>query len=560
MTFKYLTEDAPGVFHLSHLLTPEVRAMFCAMASRAPLGGIKARYGEIVEAVAESIWDGPLDVVKVGYGNKETLGESWKEAKANTAVHTDPVLQSLRQDRLNDVLGIGEDLLCGYPLHPRVQKFFDQFVKLYGHSSILELTGSPSVYIEGVSWWTAYRSFDNPLVSGQEFSTRAVRHKDWPMARECLWVREMAPHNPPVTWGTTVEEWHPTLKALHEAWFEVFEAEVEAWRVEYTSACHICNGERGLYSIDSDFRTNSAPCPACKGTGKKYPSADKEPFRPALDRARWAIPGTIATGFAHTANLRVMARVIQEGQLVAQASGAPAVIEVWNDIAKGYAAALPGLAEMGLREAVYKPGDQLSAHLTITDIRQEDAPDDVSVVLHPIGNAVPGLVRRRALGAKEYLDPFFNTFARVDIVFQCSLAVSRDWHRHRTLMPWYLDLVRDPDGLLQIHHAYTPMSAVGKEKLPDLLRMASSAYQQFQEAGDDYRAMLCLPLGTKVRMSGSAGLRDAVYCVELRRDAVGANFEYQDQAQRAVSQLVERLGSLDAALPAMLGLAGGSAG
>ena len=156
---KYLHETSPGIFYLDHRLTPEVRAMLAAMASRAPVGGIKARYQQLVDAVAHD------------------LRRLWLDARTeNTAPEESfDVLSWYAQ---------AEDRLCVTPLHPKVQGFFDQFVGMYGHSSIMELTGTPTVYTEGISWYTAWLLFDSPLCAGQEFSTRAVQHKDWPMARE----------------------------------------------------------------------------------------------------------------------------------------------------------------------------------------------------------------------------------------------------------------------------------------------------------------------------------------------------------------------------------------
>ena len=125
---KYLHKDAPGVYHLDHRLAPEVVGMLCAMSSRMPLGGIQARYMEIIEAVAEGLWeDAQAEALKGnGYENKKRL-PSWEDAKAGPMWNTD---STLRQ---------AEDRLCEYPIHPRIQKFFDQFVLRYGHSSILEL-------------------------------------------------------------------------------------------------------------------------------------------------------------------------------------------------------------------------------------------------------------------------------------------------------------------------------------------------------------------------------------------------------------------------------------
>ncbi len=573
---KYLHEVSPGHLWLDHRLTPEARAMFCAMASRAPVGGIKARYAEVVDAVAESNWDGPLGS-KMGSGNIH-YAEGWKETVART--FEDPALQEVHDDRLNEARSVAEDQLCEYPLHPRVQKFFDLFVGKYGHSSVMELTGSPSTYTEGVSWYTAYRSFDNELVAGQEFSTRAVRHRDWPMARECF--------------DTATGEPHPLLQALHDGFFEVNDAEVEWWHAEFTSSCPECDGHgvllqrspddieitlTGLWRIhppdakgllvgvarrtDGTFAHSEASilpgdqviavdgCTACGNTGKKYPTADKEPFRPALDKARWSLPGTLATGFSHAGNLRVMARVIQDGIRQARTEGSESVVRVWQGIADTYAAALPGLAGIGLSEAVYSAAKQtapLPAHLHVGDA--DDGPEveiDTGAFLEGIPNFVPSRTR----GTKAYLDPFFNHLCTVGVAFRCSLAVARDWHRHRTLFPWFLDIVWE-DGI-KMHSAYEPKSEIGKARLPELLRMASEAYMAFKAEGDHYRAMLCLPLGTLVRLSGQGGLRNVVYMLELRRDAVGANFEYQAQAVTAVRLLTQQLQALrEIAIPGVV--------
>lgn len=142
---KYLHNVNDTCFVLDHRLNPMVSAMFAAMSSRLPAGGIEQRYREVVEAIAKTLPNGKTSV-------------------------TDQA----------------EDVLTELELHPIVQEFFDKFVGQYGHASILECVGQPAVYVEGVSPWTAYLSFDNPLVAGQEFSTRAVRRRDWPLCREAM--------------------------------------------------------------------------------------------------------------------------------------------------------------------------------------------------------------------------------------------------------------------------------------------------------------------------------------------------------------------------------------
>lgn len=385
-----------------------------------------------------------------------------------------------------------------------------------------------AVYTEGISWYTAYLLFDSPLCSGQEFSTRAVRHKDWPMARECFVPTSDVKHTgadgiAQESWSWNGQNWkpHPTLAKLHDDWFEVFEAEVEWWKNHFSNA-----DNRAAYGIK-----------------------DKEPFRPALDRARWAIPGTIATGCAHTGHLRERARVLRDGLLLAQKSNDPAAIKVWQNIRQGYQNALPGLAGMGLREAVYGSGTKLPGHLIMKNTSQGA---DVSVqVTETPGRFNMDWVQpfQREQGERTYVDPIWNSYAQVEVIFECSLAVCRDWHRHRTMYPWVLRLVRDdhtPDnaewGSIMLDTHYEPKSELAKAKTPDLFARSTAAYDAFMDEGNQMKAMLCLPLGTRVEMRGTGGLRDAIYTLELRYGAVGANFEYRDQAGRALTQLVSALG------------------
>jgi thymidylate synthase ThyX len=118
--------------------------------------------------------------------------------------------------------------------------------------------------------------------------------------------------------------------------------------------------------------------------------------------------------------------------------------------------------------------------------------------------------------------------------------VARDWHRHRTLYPWHLGVVLS-EGLISIDRRYEPKSELGRSKLPELLRRSTELYQRFLAAGDVERAALALPLGTKVVVSASGGLRDVVYMLELRAHAHGANFEYKEQAEAALHHLEIRM-------------------
>lgn len=496
--FKYLHEPTPGTIVLDHRLTPEVRAMFAAMVSRSPIGGMKQRYTEVLRAVAEGLVE--------------------EDFRKYPPERMEPVIRFLIEDHgeanyrevmVSGRLGEAEVALTTYPLHPKVQGFFDQFVGQYGHSSIMELTGSPTVGVEGISWFTAWLLFDSPLVAGQEFSTRAVRHKNWPMARECLTGDRK---HTPVDLGASgvahfyLEQPDADLKALHEAWLEVYEAEVAWWQK------HLSDPENR----------------AALGIG------DKEPFRPALDRARWALPGTFATGAAFACSVRDRARALRDAQSLNKTP-----TPIWADIEAAYRKAVPGIAQYGLREAVIGGTRDLPGHLKgiLQPVPGVRHPSGVEVKLRVCDWGEDGGVEPYARSKdRSYTDPWFNRVVRCKISIECSLAVARDWHRHRTLYPWHLGIVLT-GGTLSIDRRYEPKSEFAISRTPELLRRSYDLYQKFLGLGDKERAALALPLGTRVVISGAGGLRDTLYMSELRALAHGANFEYQQQAVSAMDQL-----------------------
>lgn len=472
---KYLHSVGSHVYYLDHRIVPEVRAMLAAMVSRLPAGGITQRYAEVVTAVVKGFTD--------------------EERQAGICP---------------------EDRLTRYPLPPQVKVFFDDFVGRYGHSSILELVGSPTVFVEGISWATCWMLFDSPLCAGQEFSTRAVRHKDWPMAAECSYIKEMsrevvATERDESWWitklipGPTYTEWdvHPALAALHEGWLAIYDAEVEWWK-DHLSV----KANRDALNI-----------------------GDKEPFRPAFDRARWALPGTIATGCAHATNLRERVRTLKSASSVlASSDSGMALVE---DILRAYDEALPGMAGMGGREAVYGESGDTPHHLALFLQEVDVVGKDVEVVVAHLGD-VQDVPRRRS--SKSYADPSLNALVRVGLRIRCSIAAARDWHRHRTSYPWCMRV--DPGT---IDHHYSPMSALARETVPLLLIESRRVYQRFMDAGSVLTAACALPLGTRVELTASGGLRDVLYMLELRQNAHGACFEYKDQATNLLSELRQKL-------------------
>ncbi len=492
-------DEVFSVHSLSHRLRPETRAMLAAMASRMPQGGVRARFHEVRTAAAVEYHNTSMLEVHPNARRREITVEEFHK------IAEDP---KNREWVLDSYFDADQHLIVEIP--KAVQAFMDKFVGNYGHSSIMELTGSPTVFVEGVSWYTAWLSFDGPLVKGQEFSTRAKAFKDWPV---CYEAADQA-----------------RLVELHERWLQVFESEVAWWQDHLTNPKN-----REALGI-----------------------SDKEPFRPAYDRARWALPGTIATGFAHAANVRDMGHVIRNAKALAYNTwrGAEGNSErpyaVWEAIEAAYDATLPALSGYSLRTALTAPDDQSEnwhrvpghflyweerAHLhgMLRELRKLDAMTYCGLSTEGEASHGPAYVRGSSGG---YIDPAFNR-TRAQFTTVCSIACARDWHRHRTMMPWDLHPLMAPlfGGVPVLHHDYEPKSAHAQESLDFLLRDAGIEYRRLLDRQEQYLAILALPLGASTVMTGHGGLRDMVYMLELRSKAHGTNFEYRAQAQSALAQL-----------------------
>lgn len=361
-------------------------------------------------------------------------------------------------------------------------------VAISGNSSVMELTGSPAVYIEGVSWFTNWVLFDSPLCAGQEFSTRAIAHKDWPA---CYEARN-----------------YPELLELHDEWMKVFEVEV-AWWTEFFSK----EENRIAYGIQ-----------------------DKEPFRPALDRARWALPGTISTGCSQTSNLRERARVLRDlRQLYSHDTS------LVDELDNCYRAALPGLSGYGLKEAVNQSVQPIPSHLrTIMAVVYDEPVTRINSIYWDMNSLRASSYKREG---RMYEDPVKNR-DRVTFEIGCSLAVARDWHRHRTAYPWTLaPYIKDLSSRIAIHPRYD------SHQLIETDRLTAKSYSLFKKfKGSPALQALCLPLGTSVTLSASMGVRDFTYMCELRRDAHGANFEYKEQAAKLLNSLYDYSNYHDSAI------------
>jgi len=599
-TPRYLHRVGDHVSWLDHRIVPDLGSTLGAMMSRSPKGGIIARYKQIVVTVAKEHYESQLRPFK-----QWTLDQrrekgilTWKETVANaTDFHS-----RLAIDR---ALDRAENSLKTYPLpkcihnptfnpktYDRKTKldengekpgFQDLNVALYGHGSIKELIGRPLIFIEHISWWFAFLTFDNPLVRGQEMSTRAIWRKNWKMAGDSFGM-------------DTAGGIHARIAQMHHLGLRIAAAEVAAWKAERLAPCEICNGSgwRDQNTFLSRGSANPDPdeqCEPCEGTGRKHPSFDPQSsFRFAFDHARWALPGTIETGVAHAADVRTMARVVQVMEDLAIASGHGPALQILEEVKEAYRQAIPGLGSMWKREAIhddsYGPGNMRTAafdwsvntpsnaerQAEETRVRNEararlpgnihfppwtpdskstihphttyvrDSHNDVEVTVHHLGTP-QDLERANVFertSRRQYADPYFNHHAVVDETIYSCIAIARDWHRHRPMMPWQIRIVRE-EGSFKIDPHYEVMSDFGRDNVDRYMEMCVELHDHFMAEGNQWMAMLCLALGTRVQLKGSAGLQHVLYKNELRGYVAGANWIYKEQARKMLQKITESI-------------------
>lgn len=641
---KYLHEikselpQGTTIYYLDHRLCTEVQSMMVSMVSRMPEGGVAKRYAELVGKVADSL---------IHESDESMSSERWSQFKDNVEKMGGSLDQESRRACWQSQ---AEDRLCEYPLHPVVAEHFKKWVGEYGHSSITEHNAEPMVFIDGISRWLAWLLFDNPLVSGQEASTRALDFGKRPMCPESAMLTAGVV-------GESAAQDSIDLQNLHHDWMKVRDAELLWWKADLMKPCEECNGYGCFVDIGTskylviprtvgelgwmrlpkreelfDNQTlrptavlfngwnpmghvyQLKGCTHCNNTGKKHPwMLDPQPFRPAFDRSRWALPGTISTGCAFSYSLRAASRTLATTyEYVRQINNQPA-LQILDAIYEAYWEAAPGLAPLVLR----KPKKSAWTTITDEDLKEALLGDDLrplaesimvaedkrvldladeaaylskkmleglgvkgstefsSVPTSPVQKRGPyilvgrtgpdvtiNLIQTESTGnlmylvrqvpprknRRSYVDPRWNQWLRVNVNIQCSLAAATDWHRHRSAYPWNLLIVEEDETFLIDHH-YTPNTDLGAQNFDGLLKRTRDLFRNFVDRGDHLRAMLCLPLGTRVEMSASMGVRDFIYMMELRGYVAGGNFEYQEQARKALTLLdadISRLfGGLD---------------
>lgn len=253
-----------------------------------------------------------------------------------------------------------------------------------------------------------------------------------------------------------------------------------------------------------------------------------------FDQIRWALPGTTRTGVT-------MCNKVRDGvrQLEMIAGLGKPFAQLSESMMAGFEAYAPRATDAvkrGVRppkstwepkiEQLRKGDPKISGNSWVVDVRS----------CAPVTARVPDEDVARS-GPKTYMDEAWNFFGLFEFEVCCSVAAARDWHRHRSVMPWELTVLHDGTGQL-FQHPWYDMEALPKT----LWEETSSAFWEIVSSDwPNWMALHALPFGAMVKLRCQGRLPALVYMLELRYGSKGANFEYKKQALHGLLKLAATL-------------------
>lgn len=366
----------------------------------------------------------------------------------------------------------------------RIQKFLRDNLAGYGHASIGSMAQGVFLYLAGFGWPAAWLLLDTPLFDGQEVSTRAVAAGRIPGAEGPESVCRFAP---------------PGLQELHAAWM-----------THYTAMAAMA-----------------------QGGGWKF------------DDARLFLPGTTPTGVVWTQDARAIARHLDHLRSLGGVGAQAAELAY---------AALGAAAPLTTASIGHRPrAAQRSWIVRPVSARVSERPEDgVSVMLAdgPVSPAIwEGLVRMAGgrENTRSHLDRLWTQAPRIRLRLRTTVAVARDWHRHRPVMPWTMRVVTDASNQI----TFAPWALAGERASEALVRATTTAWERSggrtattatgAPAPGAWDALHALPFGAVVELECVGTLPDVLYALELRATVQGANAEYRAQAESGLHQLARLL-------------------
>jgi len=249
-----------------------------------------------------------------------------------------------------------------------------------------------------------------------------------------------------------------------------------------------------------------------------------------FDQIRWALPGTLPAGVTMTGDVRSVVRHLE--QIEGMGDAYAEIAQLLLEGAAAYAPETVGAARKGPRKPELDWAETRSKYMRPD---QRDADGAYVSCLYRCNRDIRACRPRTAV---EHLDRRWAHVGLFQFEVFCSVAAARDWHRHRAVMPWTLEV---PTGSLRRASAkYYPM--LHDSKYDELWDATESAYQELARSAQPWEALYALPFGAMIKLTCTATLPALLYMLELRASASGANFEYKDQAIQGLIQLRDAAG------------------
>tara|TARA_Y100000310_G_scaffold342380_1_gene445412 strand:+ start:755 stop:2104 length:1350 start_codon:yes stop_codon:yes gene_type:complete len=268
-----------------------------------------------------------------------------------------------------------------------------------------------------------------------------------------------------------------------------------------------------------------------------------------FDEVRWALPGSIRAGVTMQTQARNAIMHLRDIQGL--------LPDLADRFLKGYAACAPTVTKHYAKgpknpPSIWTKGTLCKNHPLNLDLASSiSVTDEFRVMSNQMAPYISEWPDRPA--PRHYADPIWERFPRFGVGIFCSVAVARDWHRHRPIMPWTIEPVVSGGSLVPMA-GYPGMAAwletdEGKALWADTSKVFLDWSEKHAGTTDWWQGLHALPFGAMVHIKAVGTLPKILYMLELRATTRGANFEYKAQAISGLRQFAHLIGpTLDARL------------
>lgn len=256
-----------------------------------------------------------------------------------------------------------------------------------------------------------------------------------------------------------------------------------------------------------------------------------------FDEIRWALPGTTRSGVTMCNKVRDGVRQLEK--IAGMGDGYEELTKPMMEGFKAYAPRAVSAVDRGPRNpsSMWSP-KVAKIPLTLGDEKRKNNCVKVRSKVS-VRTDIPGEDVSRD-GPGEYLDDSWHFYGPMEFEVTCSVAAARDWHRHRSVMPWEVSVVLDEETNKLVKSPFYDMSSVDDS----LWNRTDYVFHEIlnDKNTPDWSALYALPFGATVRLRCHATLPYLMYMLELRYSSSGSNYEYKEQAAQGIYHLSHQLG------------------